>query len=168
MDKTRPRLRISPGILDCSEAKASSIYLRALATKKTWLVLGTGTLELILSLLTVNKILFHLKNYTVKKIIVKTFLVFIVAVFTQVSSQAQFIVKIRPSAPVVVRSRPPAPSPRHVWVDGEWVWRGNQYVYTEGRWTEPRYAGARWVPGHWKYHRRRGGWFWVPGHWNRR
>ena len=69
-----------------------------------------------------------------KKNIIKSCLVFFAALFIQVSLQAQFVVKVRPSAPVVVRTRPPAPGPGHVWVDGEWVWRNNQYVYTEGKW----------------------------------
>lgn len=103
-----------------------------------------------------------------KKIIVKSCLVFFVAIFLQVPLQAQFVVKVRPVAPVIITTRPLAPGPRHIWVDGEWVWRNNQYVYIEGRWVRLGYPGARWIPGHWKFHRRRGGWFWVPGHWNRR
>jgi hypothetical protein len=103
-----------------------------------------------------------------KKNIVKSCLVFVLAIFLQVSSEAQFVVKVRPAAPVVVRTRPPAPNSGYLWVDGEWVWRNNQYVYNEGRWARPVQPGARWIPGHWKFHRRRGGWFWVPGHWNRR
>jgi WXXGXW repeat (2 copies) len=103
-----------------------------------------------------------------RKNIIKSCLAFLIAIFMQASLQAQFVVKVRPVAPVVVRTRPPAPGPRHIWVDGEWVWRNNQYVYTEGRWMRPVYPGARWIPGHWKFHRRRGGWFWVPGHWSRR
>lgn len=103
-----------------------------------------------------------------KKNIVKSCLVFVLAIFIHLSSQAQFVVKVRPAAPVVVRTRPPAPNSGYLWVDGEWVWRNNQYLYTEGRWVRQVYPGARWIPGHWKFHRRRGGWFWVPGHWNRR
>jgi hypothetical protein len=103
-----------------------------------------------------------------KKIVVKSCLVFFVAIFMQVSLQAQFVVKVRPAAPVVVSVRPLTPGPWHIWVNGEWIWRSNQYVYTEGRWVQPVYPGARWKPGHWKFHRRRGGWSWVPGHWKRR
>jgi hypothetical protein len=103
-----------------------------------------------------------------KKNLVKSCLVFFLALFIGVSSQAQFVVRVRPTAPVVVRTRPLAPSPRHMWIDGEWVWRNNQYVYTEGRWILPAYPGARWIPGHWKFNRHRGGWLWIPGHWRRR
>ena len=84
-----------------------------------------------------------------KKNIAKGCLVFVLAIFIHVSSEAQFVVKVRPAAPVVVRTRPAAPGPGHVWVDGEWVWRNNQYVYTEGGWVRPAYTGARWIPGHW-------------------
>jgi hypothetical protein len=103
-----------------------------------------------------------------KKIIIKRFLIFLTSSLIHFSTQAQFVVKIRPEAPVIIRERPLAPSPRHVWIDGDYVWRDNQYVYTEGKWALPEYEGARWVPGHWKFHPRRGGWYWIPGHWRRR
>jgi WXXGXW repeat (2 copies) len=103
-----------------------------------------------------------------KKNVLKAALLFMLASMLDHSLQAQFVVKVRPAAPVVVRARPLAPSPRHVWVDGDWVWRNNQYVYTEGRWVLPAYSRARWIPGHWKLNRRRGGWYWMPGHWSRR
>ena len=80
------------------------------------------------------------------------------------SASAQIVVKIRPNATRVVTTRPVAPSPRHVWVNGDYVVRNNQYEWTEGRWVEPR-AHTRWVDGHWKRNRR--GWVWVPGHWQR-
>jgi hypothetical protein len=97
-----------------------------------------------------------------KKILVTTALV-IAFVFTSTDSSAQVIIRVRPAPPVIVR--PVAPSARHIWIDGNWVWRGNNYVWVDGYWAEPR-PGFRWVPGHWKH--RRGGWFWVPGHWRRR
>ena len=73
-------------------------------------------------------------------------------------------VKIRPTETVVV-NRPPAPSPRHVWIEGDWVWRGGVYVHEPGRWVIPD-RGAVWIPGHWRSTRR--GWYWIPGHWRRR
>lgn len=83
--------------------------------------------------------------------------------FAAGDSLAQVVIRVRPTAPVIVR--PVAPSARHIWIDGNWVWRGSNYVWVDGYWAEPR-MGHRWVPGHWKH--RRGGWFWVPGHWRRR
>jgi len=80
-----------------------------------------------------------------------------------VSAHAQFVVKIRPSAPVIVRGG--APSPRHIWVDGEWVWRAGGYQYVNGYWIVPAGRRTIWVPGHWKQTRR--GWMWKPGHWRR-
>lgn len=71
------------------------------------------------------------------------------------------VVKTRPQPPVYVR--PVAPGPSHVWVDGDWVWRGNQYVYKQGYWATPRYRNAVYIPGHWQATRR--GEHWVPGHW---
>ena len=59
-----------------------------------------------------------------------------VAVSISTAAEAQFVVRIRPVAPVI-RVRPVCPSPRHAWVNGEYVWRGDQYVYTEGYWAMP-------------------------------
>ncbi len=77
---------------------------------------------------------------------------------------AQFYVRIRPIAPVVVV--PPGPSPRHVWVPGEWRWnkRRGEYVWREGFWIEPR-PGRVWVPGFWEDGP--GGSRWIAGHWRR-
>ena len=80
------------------------------------------------------------------------------------AAEAQLVVRIRPAAPLI-RVRPIAPSPRHVWVTGEYAWRGNQYVYTDGYWAEPPFPGRVWIEGHWKETRR--GWVWKPGHWAR-
>ena|SRR5215831_20644717 len=79
------------------------------------------------------------------------------------ASEAQVFVKVRPSAPVIVR--PNAPSSRHVWIEGEWVVRGGRYEYVPGYWSVPRPGYHQWVPGRWIA--RRHGWYWVPGHWRR-
>lgn len=60
--------------------------------------------------------------------------------------------------------RPPRPSPRHVWIGGEWTPNGATYAWKSGYWAEPPRGGAQWISGHWR--RRRGGWVWVPGHWD--
>ena len=80
------------------------------------------------------------------------------------TAHAQVYVTVRPNAPVF--ARPVAPSAKHIWIDGEWVWRGGRYEYANGYWVVPSRFGAVWVPGHWKQSRR--GWFWKPGHWRRR
>ena len=97
-----------------------------------------------------------------KKYFLRITMIFVLGVSFAAVTDAQIIVKIRPAGPVY-RPRPLAPSPVHVWVDGEYVWRGGQYVYTEGYWGMPPRPRAIWIQGHWKH--RRGGWFWVPGHW---
>ena len=97
-----------------------------------------------------------------KKYLLKFFLMAAVAVSISAAAEAQFVVRIRPVAPVI-RVRPVCPSPRHAWVNGEYVWRGDQYVYTEGYWSMPPRPGLVWIEGHWKDTRR--GWKWVPGHW---
>ncbi len=80
------------------------------------------------------------------------------------AANAQFIVKVRPTAPVVVRTH--APSPGHTWVEGEWVWRAGRYEYVNGYWIAPPRPGAVWVKGYWVHTRR--GWMWRAGHWRRR
>lgn len=78
------------------------------------------------------------------------------------SSNAQLIsVKIQPTPPVY--ERPPAPSVRHVWVDGEWEWRNNQYVWKPGFWVVPEPYKV-WQKGYWKQNPS-GTIMWVPGHW---
>jgi len=77
--------------------------------------------------------------------------------------QAQIIVRVRPPRPTVVVTRPPAPTPRHVWVDEDWVQDNRGYRWHGGYWAEPPRARAVWVPGHWAGRHR--GYAWIPGHW---
>ncbi len=98
-----------------------------------------------------------MKKYLLK---ITTLLLFSVAV--TYAAQAQFVIKVRPSAPVM-RARPASPGPKHIWVNGEYVWRGGQYIYTDGYWSVPPPRHSRWIEGRWKH--RRGGWVWIPGHW---
>lgn len=77
------------------------------------------------------------------------------------SAGAQIYVKVVPEHHD--HPRPPAPSPHHVWIDGEYVEHGDHYEYTEGHWEEPR-PHQVWVPGHWK-RREDGQQAWISGHW---
>jgi hypothetical protein len=97
-----------------------------------------------------------------KKIPSKILMLFFVAVAFSFTASAKYVT-VRPVPPVY--ARPMAPSPRHIWIDGDWAWRGGAYVYTNGYWVEPR-PGFIWVTGHWNA--RRGRWNWVPGRWRRR
>jgi hypothetical protein len=86
------------------------------------------------------------------------------ASFATSTASAQVYVTVRPTyAPVV---RPVAPSPRHVWVEEDWAYRGGRYVAVGGHWVAPPRPGAVWIPGRWVQERR--GWRWIPGHWRRR
>ncbi|HTQ28689.1 MAG TPA: hypothetical protein VMI35_11190 [Puia sp.] len=80
----------------------------------------------------------------------------------QVAHAQHYYVTVRPAEPVVVR--PVAPSPHHVWVENEWVWRGGAYVAVPGHWIVPPRGRVRWVPGHW-VHEPGHGHYWVAGHW---
>jgi len=77
------------------------------------------------------------------------------------AGSAQIFVTVRPPRPHYVRVV--APSPRHVWVEEEWVERGGRYEWAGGHWVEPPRPHARWIPGHWANRPR--GWVWIPGHW---
>ncbi len=62
---------------------------------------------------------------------------------------AQFSVGIRigaPPAPRVVRVVPASPGPGYMRIDGYWYPVGKKYKWHDGYWTQPPYAGARWVP----------------------
>ncbi|TFF36772.1 YXWGXW repeat-containing protein [Mucilaginibacter psychrotolerans] len=66
----------------------------------------------------------------------------------------------RPSEPVYVR--PVAPYANAYWVPGEWVWRGNRYVYRNGYYARPR-ARRVYVEGAWIHTNR--GYVWKRGYW---
>jgi hypothetical protein len=81
-----------------------------------------------------------------------------------VSKAQDIVVRTRMRPPVAtLRTRPAAPSPRHVWIEEEWAPRGTSYTWKGGYWALPPHRGAAWVPGHWRHVRR--GWVWRPGHW---
>jgi hypothetical protein len=80
----------------------------------------------------------------------------------------------RHQAPPVVRHRPPIPvppmayrmgppSPRHVWMHGDYMWRKGRYVYMPGRWVIPPRRGHQYIAGYWQP--TRGGFIWVSGFW---
>lgn len=61
-----------------------------------------------------------------------------------------------------VYTRPAAPYANAYWVPGEWVWRGNRYVYQNGYYAQPR-ARRVYVQGAWVHSNR--GYVWRRGHW---
>ncbi|MFZ1263699.1 MAG: hypothetical protein WAT34_09320 [Chitinophagaceae bacterium] len=96
-----------------------------------------------------------------KKYISKIVVLLAVALSFSAATEAQLRVIIRPS--ITIGVRPPQPSPRHVWVSGEWNSNGGRYDYREGYWSEPRSKRHRYSEGHWRHSRR--GYVWVPGRW---
>lgn len=84
--------------------------------------------------------------------------------FTFSVSNAQIVVNVRPERPrTVVVARPPAPSPRHVWVEEDWAPGRRGYAWHGGYWAAPPRPHAVWVAGHWD--RRPRGYVWVKGYW---
>jgi len=99
-----------------------------------------------------------------KKIVRFLMLLAVASLFAVANSNAQIVVRIRPNRPgpaVVVR--PPAPSPRHVWVGEEWTPNGAAYAYHAGYWAVPPHPGQVWIAGHWAD--RHGGSVWIAGRW---
>lgn len=95
-----------------------------------------------------------------KKYILKSFMVLLLSMGAFIVADAQIIVNVRPSNPVFERATPP--SPRHIWVDGDWVPQGNHYVYQNGYWYVPGNRG-NWNPGYWN--QQGNGWKWKKGYW---
>ena len=92
-------------------------------------------------------------------------IVFALSIFATNDLSAQFFVRIRPIAPVVVV--PPIPSPRHVWIPGEWRWnrRRGEYIWRQGFYAVPK-PGRVWIEGRWVEGPE--GSRWEPGYWRRR
>lgn len=44
--------------------------------------------------------------------------------------------------PVPVEYRTMAPSARHVWIDGDWIWGGSRYNWRPGYWATPGFRPA--------------------------
>lgn len=76
---------------------------------------------------------------------------------------ARVYVRVGPPAPVV-RVRPVAPGPRHIWVPGYYRWQRNAYVWAPGAWVVPPRRHRVWVEPRW-VHDRRHGWYFVAGRW---
>ena len=75
-------------------------------------------------------------------------------------------VRIVPEAPppprhevVIVR-----PGQRYVWVKGYWHHTGQEWSWSDGRWSEPPRAHSRWVGA--RYKKVHGGTRYIPGHWS--
>jgi hypothetical protein len=69
---------------------------------------------------------------------------------------------VRTVPPVRTEVIPVAPSARHVWVPGRYVWRGG-YVWQPGFYQVVPRGRATYVPGYWRPAGRR--YVWVPGRW---
>lgn len=99
-----------------------------------------------------------------KKNLLRLVLLFVVVFVVSEYASAQVYVRIRPVAPVVVRTA--QPSHDHVWIDEEWEPNGGEYRYTGGHWALPPHPGYHWKRGHWRHHGNDGE-RWVGGSWRR-
>lgn len=76
------------------------------------------------------------------------------------SCEGSYYVADQPVEPVY--ERPVAPYAGAVWVDGDWGYRGDRYVYTRGHWARPR-TNRVYIRGSWEHGAR--GYRWHRGHW---
>ena len=76
---------------------------------------------------------------------------------------SEVTVKSRPERPYYSYSRPVAPGPGYVWIDGDWYARGGRYHWREGYWR-PR-GNRVWISGNWQS--RPNGYYWRRGYWGR-
>ncbi|MEO8205437.1 MAG: hypothetical protein ABI615_04600 [Chthoniobacterales bacterium] len=60
-------------------------------------------------------------------------------------------------------TRPGAPGPGLVWINGYWSWNGSEWIWVRGHWVEAPRRGARWVTS--KYYIANGQRHWRPGYW---
>jgi len=103
-------------------------------------------------------------NSIMRKNLFRLLLLSVIVIGGYSYAAAQVYVRIRPVAPVVVRTA--QPSHDHVWIDEEWEPNGNAYRYTGGHWERPPHPGYRWRRGHWRRHHADGE-RWVAGGWRR-
>lgn len=77
-----------------------------------------------------------------------------------------------PTTVYVVQQPPPPPqreyiverpSPRYVWIEGYWAWRGGRHVWVGGHWELPPRERVEWVQPHWEH--RSNGYALVEGFW---
>ncbi len=70
---------------------------------------------------------------------------------------------IRHCPPTPYHQVPRRPTPRHVWIAGEYRWRSGGYLFVPGYWMIPPRRNAHYVPGYWEP--ARGGYIWISGFW---
>ena len=56
-----------------------------------------------------------------------------------------------------------APSSRHIWVSGYWMWDRGHYIWSPGYWIVPPRRDVVWIAPHWD--RRGNAYYFVPGRW---
>ena len=91
----------------------------------------------------------------------KTTILFLVACLFSSFSFSQIIVANKLKKPNIEFSKKKF-SRTQIWVTGEWIVSGNQYIWEKGYWTDKR-PGFVFIPGYWK--KVKGGWTWILGEW---
>jgi hypothetical protein len=77
------------------------------------------------------------------------FLFFATPAHAQSNWSFGFSIGTPPPAPRAYRVAP-RPGPDFEWVEGYWYPQGRRWVWHDGYWTRPPYAGAYWVQPYWE------------------
>ena len=77
--------------------------------------------------------------------------------------QPEYVIVPDAPPPIVRDRRPSQPSRRHIWIDGNWDWKGQRYVWQPGHWAVPPHGRAVWVAP--RYERDEHGYRYMPGRW---
>jgi len=80
--------------------------------------------------------------------------------------QPEYVIVPDAPPPIVRERRPSPPSRGHIWIDGNWHWNGQGYVWQPGHWAVPPHGRAVWVPP--RYERDQHGYRYMPGRWGKK
>ncbi|RLC52766.1 MAG: hypothetical protein DRZ79_00625 [Candidatus Cloacimonadota bacterium] len=97
----------------------------------------------------------------------KTFAIVMITGMLGLSSCGHTIVYVHkpPPAKAIVEIKPTKPYPKAVWIPGHWKWSKKRQKYI---WVKGHWKKVKkektWIAGHWK--KTPYGWIWINGHWN--
>ncbi len=78
----------------------------------------------------------------------------------------EYVIVPKAPPPIIRERRPSPPSRGHIWIEGNWRWNDQRYVWQPGRWARPPHGRAVWVPP--RYERGQRGYRYMPGRWSER
>jgi len=80
-----------------------------------------------------------------------------------VEPEPTYVVVRQAPPPIIVESRPIAPSSSHIWIEGSWNWDNQRYVWAGGHYAVPPQQDVVWVAA--RYEASSDGVHYTPGRW---